>query len=372
MKGVRIIPALTGIRAICVYFIFFKHLNFFSPETQPKLHLFVNQFFSFLNFFFVLSGFVIYYKYDEIKTLHRTRLYNYFINRISRVFPILIILITLTFLLLYRDGVYKAGEAIKLYLLNITLVKGFSSEYQLTGIGPSWTLSVEELFYLLSPLIFLMAKNVASLIRLVIISYLLGLLVSWAFAAFPFEGYFSSVRFTMYSTFFGRAFEFACGIYLGMIVKGYVPDALKRLGKMNLYLGLFIVLLSLVSLYTVAIYYDIDTAVDTWPGIIINNLLLPIGITLFFYSLIYHDTLWQRFLGSKPVVNLGNATYSFYLLHTSFVLTLIFKYLTQNIFITFLIIIVISVIFHRLIEQPLAIFFRKTLSRREHPVAAKK
>ncbi|HEX2682382.1 MAG TPA: hypothetical protein VHL77_00520, partial [Ferruginibacter sp.] len=85
MNDKKFIPALTGIRAVAVYFIFFKHLNFFSPQTQPDLYLFVNQFYTFLTFFFVLSGFLIYYKYHEISSLNRTKLYNYFINRISRV-----------------------------------------------------------------------------------------------------------------------------------------------------------------------------------------------------------------------------------------------------------------------------------------------
>lgn len=366
MSENKFIPALTGIRAVCVYLIFFKHLNFFSPENQSDAYLAVNQFFSFLSFFFVLSGLVIYYKYDEISSLNRTRLYNYFVNRVSRVFPILIILVTITFILIYRDGQYSLPETIKLYLLNITLLKGFSSDYHLTGIGPTWTLSVEELFYLLSPFIFLFAKNLSSLIKIVLCFYIAGLLISWIFSTYPIEGYFSSFRFTMYTTFFGRAFEFACGIYLGMILKGCVSgDFLRRIGRYNLHLGLFLILLSLILLYLIAKNYQIDTAVDTWPGIIVNNILLPIGIMMFFYSLLFYKSYIQRFLATSIMVRLGNATYSFYLLHTSFVLSLIFKYLTNNIFLTFFIMIIISVIFHRLVEQPLASFLRKKLSRRE-------
>ena len=133
----KFIPALTGIRAVAVYFIFFKHFNFFSLQLYPNLCLLVNQFYTFLDFFFVLSGLVIYYKYNEISGPNKTKLHNYFINRISRVFPILILLITITFFLDYYHGYYSSTETIKYYLLNITLVKGFSSKYILTGIGPS-------------------------------------------------------------------------------------------------------------------------------------------------------------------------------------------------------------------------------------------
>src|SRR5690606_1867684 len=92
----------TGIRAICVYLIFFKHHNPFDPEKQQFAWLLTHQCFSFLSFFFVLSGFLICLRYHAVGSLKRTDLRNYFVNRISRVFPILILLITATFLLQYR------------------------------------------------------------------------------------------------------------------------------------------------------------------------------------------------------------------------------------------------------------------------------
>ena len=182
MKDSKFIPALTGIRAVAVYMIFFKHLNFFSPAQQPGAFLLVNQFYTFLTFFFVLSGFLIYHRYHEISSLKRKDIYNYLINRISRVFPVLIILISITFLLGYKDGLYSGKEAVKLYLLNISLAKGFSSTYLLSGIGPSWSMSVEELFYILSPLIFFYTTKLSSLIKFVLIFYATGLLITLVFS----------------------------------------------------------------------------------------------------------------------------------------------------------------------------------------------
>jgi peptidoglycan/LPS O-acetylase OafA/YrhL len=367
MNDKKFIPALTGIRAIAVYLIFFKHLNFFSPQTQPNLYLFVNQFYTFLTFFFVLSGFLIYYKYHEISSLNKTKLYNYFINRISRVFPILIILISITFILGYYHGVYTGKEAVKLYLLNISLLKGFSSDYLLTGIGPSWSMSVEELFYLLSPLIFLFTKKVSSLVKFVILFYLLGLLITYIFSLQPTEGFFSDNFFMLNYTFFGRAFEFACGIYLAMLVKGKVkPLVSKPPGKVILYSGLIIVVASVTLLFLIARNYEIMHATDSIPGILINNLLMPVGIVFIFYSLIYQKSLLQQFLSGKLMVALGNSTYSFYLLHTTFVLSYIFKFISSNIFVAFILIILISFVFHKTVEQPLAILLRKKLSKKQN------
>lgn len=361
----QFIPALTGIRAIAVYLIFFKHLNFFSPKTQPNLYLFVNQFYSFLSIFFVLSGFLIYYKYHEISSLNKTKLYNYFINRVSRVFPILIILITTTFILGYYHGLYSGKEALNLYLLNISLLKGFSSDYFLTGIGPSWSLSVEELFYLLSPLIFFFTKKILSLIKFVILFYLLGLLITYLFYLNPTDGFFKDNIFTFNYTFFGRVFEFACGIYLGMMVKGNVkPITKKPFSKNILYAGLGIILVSVVLLFLIARHNQIMHATDSIAGIMVNNLLMPVGIVLIFYSLIYQKGKLQKFLSSRLMVALGSSTYSFYLLHTTFVLSYIYKFFSTNILITFVLMILISYIFYKTVEQPLASILRKKLSRR--------
>ena len=362
----KYIPQLTGIRAICVYFIFFKHLDYLWEVSFPKTFIFTQQFYSFLDFFFVLSGFVIFYKYGELIKSTKHSYYNYFINRISRVFPILIILTTLTFIIEYRAGLYQTAEAIKLYLLNITLVKGFSSDYQLTGIGPSWSLSVEELFYLVSPLIFLYVANKKNLIKLLLLFYTIGFLITFIFIRFPFQGFFSSYLFTAHSTFFGRFFEFACGIYLSMLAKGAAQNKwLNSLGKYTLPISLIIIVGSLFCMYFIAMHYHVSHASNVWAGVLVSNIIMPIGIGLFFYNLIYFETGLSRFLSTKLMVTLGNATYSFYLLHTTFILSLIFKYIGHNVFTTFIIMMIISVIFNKTVEEPLAVWLRKKLSKKE-------
>jgi peptidoglycan/LPS O-acetylase OafA/YrhL len=361
-KSQAYIPSLTGIRAICVYFIFFYHNNIFTAIENPDGFLLLNQFYTFLTFFFVLSGFVICYKYYSISSLNKKALYNYFVNRFSRVFPILFLLITATFVLQYVYNDDTLPHIIKSLLYNVTLLKGFSTEYNLTGIGPSWSMSVEELFYALSPFIFFFMAKPSFLLRFVLLFYALGVLITFVFIHINFDGFFSDYIFTFYATFFGRAFEFACGIYLAMIVKGkFENKLLKKMGKWTLHLGIVIVISSVATLYFIAQYYNIGHASGVWLGIIVNNIFMPVGITFIFYSLIFHKSYLQIFLSSTLMVALGNATYSFYLLHTSFFLTWETKYIGRNIFISFLVMIIFSYFFHKIIEQPLANYLRKKL-----------
>jgi peptidoglycan/LPS O-acetylase OafA/YrhL len=360
VKEKDFIPSLTGIRAISAYLIFLYHLNFFSPQSQQTAFLILNQFYTFTTFFFVLSGFIICYKYYDTRALNKVALFNYFINRISRIFPILFILTTATFFLQYIYHLNSMSEILKTYFYNITLLKGFSTEYKLTGIGPGWSISVEELFYVLSPFLFFFITKKSALVKTIFVFYTLGILFTLLFSYINADGFFGNYKFTAYFTFFGRIFEFACGIFLAFVVKGkFRPGILKSAGSYALVLGWSIVILSLLSLYYTSKYYHIDHAPDSWAGLFINNIIMPIGITFILYSLIYHKSIFQKFLESKLMVALGSATYSFYLLHTTFVLSWIQKYISKNIIITFIAMVIVSYIFYKLVEQPLASFVRK-------------
>ena len=361
----KYIPAFTGIRALCAYGIFFYHVNFFSIKSQPDLFAFVDQFYSFIPFFFVISGFVIFYTYYKETRYSKNELFNYFISRIARIFPILIILNTAVFFLAYRYNLYTLSETLKLYFLNITLLKGFSSAYFLTGVGPSWTNTVEEVFYLLAPLLFLLISRKKILLKSILAFYLIGFLLTLFFINYPYQAIFSSYIFTAYTAFFGRVFEFAAGIYLAMLYMGrYTNKYLEKYGAYTMYAGLFLLLTAFMLQYFIAIQNQVAHAIETWQGVIVNNFLFPIAIFLILYHLLYYQSVFKKFLASTIMVKLGNATYSFYLLHTTFVLSYIYKFISTNIFVTFISMVLISYIFYKLVEQPLANLLKRKLIRK--------
>ncbi len=340
-------------------------MNLFSKESQPQLFKLVDQFYSFIPFFFVVSGFVIFYNYYKETRYSKKEFFNYFVSRFARIFPILIIINTAVFLLAYRDNLYSLAETLKLYFLNITLLKGFSSVYLLTGVGPSWTNTVEEIFYLLAPVLFILITRKYILLKFVLLFYFLGFLLSLFFINYPFHGIFSSYTFTAYFTFFGRVFEFATGIYLAMLYMGkYKNNYLERLGRFTMLIGLILLVLAFGLQYYIATQSKVAHAVETWPGIIVNNFLFPIAIFLILYHLLYFKSILKRFLSSSLMVGLGNATYSFYLLHTTFILSYIYKFIGTNIFIAFLSMVIFSYIFYKLIEQPLANLIKRRFVRK--------
>jgi peptidoglycan/LPS O-acetylase OafA/YrhL len=361
----KFIPALTGLRAICAYGIFFYHINPFAKERQNTLYRIVDQFYSFIPFFFVISGFVIFYNYYKPSRFTKNELFNYFISRVARIFPILIILNFLVFLFCYKENIYTGLNSIALFLLNITLLKGFFSEYFLTGIGPSWTNSVEEVFYLLAPLLFFFSKQRLFLLKFILIFYFFGFLFTCFFIEVPFYSFLNSFKFTAYFTFFGRVFEFASGIYLAMVFMGiYKNKYLEKIGAASLLIGILLLVFSYALLYYISIHYHVGHANEVWQGIIVNNFIFPVAIFFILYNLLYYKNILQKLLSTKIMVSLGNATYSFYLLHTTFVLSFIYKYLSKNAFVAFIAMAIISFFFFKLIEQPIAKFLKSKLYRK--------
>src|SRR5579871_5062554 len=92
--------------------------------------------------FFVLSGFVLTLRYsdDVLKSDFHWRLYIQ--RRVARIYPIYFFIL--------------AGVAlmhVPINLSNVTLTQGFFTRLQQTGNIASWSLTVEECFYLLLPFV---------------------------------------------------------------------------------------------------------------------------------------------------------------------------------------------------------------------------
>lgn len=89
-------PPLTGIRAIAAYLVYIHHYNPFSVQRfGVPIHLFTNEFHVGVTFFFVLSGFLIAYRYMEMKNFSWK---NFLINRAARIYPIWFILTIVSFI----------------------------------------------------------------------------------------------------------------------------------------------------------------------------------------------------------------------------------------------------------------------------------
>jgi peptidoglycan/LPS O-acetylase OafA/YrhL len=124
---VKYFNTLTGVRAIAAFMVYLHHFNPIPKEY--RIHYIIKEMHIGVTLFFVLSGFLIAYRYLD---LYNFNFRNYIINRVARIYPMYFLLTTITFLfILYNNFDIKQ---LMVYGLNISMLKGFFTNFAFTGI----------------------------------------------------------------------------------------------------------------------------------------------------------------------------------------------------------------------------------------------
>jgi len=152
------IQALDGWRGIAAVFVSLYHLNFLN-----HLHdwVFLRNSYLFVDFFFVLSGFVITHAYQN-KLKNKDDITHFIKKRLSRLLPLhlfillLFLILELLKLLLVQFGTWNmdnppfSGEySISSFISNIFLMHSLGIHNHLSWNYPSWSISVEFYTYIL-------------------------------------------------------------------------------------------------------------------------------------------------------------------------------------------------------------------------------
>jgi len=299
--------ALTGLRAIAAYMVFFHHYNpFFCFGKETVLYGFFSEMHIGVTLFFVLSGFLIAHNYYTTQIDFK----KYMVNRIARIYPMYFILTTLSFVLINVWQNPNRFSAIEVYLSNITFLRGFSDALKFTGIPQGWSLTVEEVFYFLAPLAFLfLKKNKSWFFGLPILFFILGIVFIKVFNHLDLP-IMEDLNFMLDFTFFGRSFEFFAGVFLAVNL-----HKMKSITLRWTWIGCFFIILSLLSLYFLKPNASAE-GTDLYLGKCINTVLLPLlGFLPLFYGLISEETWLSRVLKTSLFQLLGKSSYVFYLIH---------------------------------------------------------
>jgi peptidoglycan/LPS O-acetylase OafA/YrhL len=328
-------PALTGVRAIAAWMVFVHHFIPVRAASNPFLYNFFATFHVGVSIFFVLSGFLIYHRYQHLAK-ENGWFWRYVLNRFARIFPMLFLLTLLTYLISdpQIDGV--PGKFVS-FLLNISLLNGYSDHLKFMGIAQAWTLTVEETFYLMAPLIFLM-RSKAQLLIVPVIAIILGLLL--VSISGDNSLFFGDTQYMLTYTFFGRSTEFCTGIFLAMIFKN------KKLHTgFNTYSGAFLILIVMLVMAVFSGELLIEAA--------LNNLILPVCIAILFLGLLKETTWVSGILSARFFNVLGKSSYAFYLIHIGIIQQFVQAEITANPVVLFVILNVIAIGLYYLIEDPL-------------------
>lgn len=305
-----------------------------------------------VTFFFVLSGFLIHHRYSQIDEVKRSWYWNYMSNRVARIIPLFFLLTCLTFVFNYyfhKDDQGNLGKNLSLWVLNITLLKGFFSGLKFSGVAQAWSLTVEFCFYALAPFLFARIKNSLLYPRVSAVLLLFGFGLVAVCSQLPVKGFFGDNRFMLSYSFLGRSFEFFAGCYLSDRLGAWSKE--KRPNGYFTYTSLAFIVLLIFCLSLVRqpqIY-----GVHTFPGLIINNFFLPLMILLFFRGLLFERTLISKLFASSPGQLLGKASYAFYLVHVGFIEVGLHHYISHNVLVLFVLLNLISIGLYLVVEEPL-------------------
>lgn len=158
---------LDALRFFCFLLVFMYHsftteLSHISDHTAHflvKNEIFGNGFLG-VNFFFVLSGFLITYLLIEEKKLNgRVNIPNFWVRRILRIWPLYFLCVFLGFVIFplaktLAGGTPEEHANIWYYL---TFINNFdyikSGLPDAPGLGVLWSIAIEEQFYLIWPII---------------------------------------------------------------------------------------------------------------------------------------------------------------------------------------------------------------------------
>jgi peptidoglycan/LPS O-acetylase OafA/YrhL len=295
------IGGLDFLRAIAVFFVVWGH------AVEDRVRVLAGLSATGVKLFFVLSGFLITrLLFDEFDAHGRIDFIGFYRRRIARLMPAFYLFLAVgiaTALLRHHPVSWAAVLSSMLYVVNY---------YQaLTGakgnlVAHCWSLSVEEQFYLLWPLLasFLLRRraNVAKALLLIILAV-------WCWRWFLLAFTDASIHY-LYRALETRADELAAGCLLAQVVR--IPAWRTRLAAVLRVPGIGLAMIAAIlglceaeSLSTV-FRYGVVLVVEL-PIIALLVLLTVVAST--------REGFLARMLRNRLVVHIGQVSYGIYLYH---------------------------------------------------------
>ncbi len=379
-------PALTGLRAVAAYLVFFCHnapdrIDWRWLPMHSWLSRFMEEWGVGVSIFFVLSGFLIATRYQQHLTLSGAWWKNYLRNRFARIYPLYALLTLLNFGVAawqtpWATSAPGTGHTMALQLvLNLTLLRGFFEQHIFTGLMQGWSLTAEESFYLAAPVLLLGARTnawrllpyAAGLLGSGFLLVGLGQLLQEVPVLGP-GGFMGSVPFMLGYTFFGRCAEFLAGMGLALYVSRRPPPATPaaQTGSYTL-LGAGWIVAGTALTATLRSTLPFNAVTKYHLCLPLYNFVLPVGIILLLYGLVYERSWLRSLLETRLFDLLGRSSYAFYLLHLGFISSCISVFLIGHPPIKWLELLILSLGVYWWIEEPIRRWLVRTTPKRLLP-----
>lgn len=346
------ILGLDGPRGLACVAVLALHVNaHYSPVVMDtyKLQLLGQS----LVFFFALSGFLLYLPYAKAMfadpstaTMPSTKVYA--LHRILRVFPGYIVIFLIACFVLRavyvenpaiqppgtEDGTGMITDPVQL-ISNLTLTQSYFPTYFQTGINPSWSLSLELIFYASLPVLGVLGLWLARRTRLRAVA--IGLIAPVVLLAIgtvgklvapliqaqvgeydPLLAEWGPNWIAVFNrSFFSLADNFTFGMVAAVIFVAITSGAMSGhfVRRLRWYCGALLLPTLVVGVALIAIHSHFQsTAVALASGLIIMFIVAPLARG--------EDSAFARRLDWRPFRYLGEVSLSIYLWHFPVLLVL--------------------------------------------------
>ena len=323
------------LRAFSVISVFLYHTN---------LNIFSYGYLG-VDIFFLISGYVISKRiFEDYEITKKIDLYNFYSKRIKRIIPNLFFIVIFTYIFylifgppdlsLFKETIFALFGLSNLYYINYS--RDYFNNVFEDPLGHTWSLGVEEQFYIVFPVLIFLFLNKKNNYNNLIITLSTIFIISLIFFSFNFKDnqllsfYFSPYRF----------WEFLIGTFF------YLYRKKIKFNKFIFYLSIFCIFILIFGNLNINLGFFLNLIILLMSGYIISS---------YKKNIIFEN---------NQLIYLGNISYSFYLWHLP-ILFFSDLYITSNLnidlFFSFILTILFSVFTYNYIEQKFRFFTWKPI-----------
>lgn len=352
------LPAITSLRFFAAFHVALFHMKEIGVLRGPGwLTAFAGIGYVGVSFFFVLSGFILVYTYEG----RSIELRNFWQTRFARIYPAYIFSLLLTFPFFYFGALkmhvpffaFATDHFLLTSGLVLLLLQAWIPAAALAWNPVAWSLSVEAFFYAMFPFVLRRFGKLSTAVlgSIIPVCWVAGLAVSAGYLAMRPTGmpYVSSADWSsavQFVKFFPlvRLPEFLMGMAAGFLF-------LRSERKKSLAFPL--VTLGLLGVAATA------AASKFVPYLVVHTAMAGPAFAAVVYGIALQPK-WAAWLNNRLLVLFGDASYSFYLLHSFFVWPFFHDFRTQQlrfsgplpILVWTAMMLAISSLVYRFIEEP--------------------
>jgi len=290
---------LTSLRGLAALWVILYHISTYLADYLPEgLFLIVEKGYLAVDFFFILSGFIL--------TLNYSKTFNHFcysevkvflIKRIARIYPLhlfvlfVYLLIPLAYFVTNKELPGEEKYSIANYIFHFFLINNWGISNQLSWNIPAWSISTEWAAYLLFPFFMVLVSRIKAKMA----PFVLANICIFIYSVFCFFEYDSLGQEIPKLGLLRCLLEFLIGVLICKIAEKYTYG--NRFSYIILVAALITIMLIIFN--------------------ILNEVLFaPISLSLLLIALInLNKSNLVTILRLRPFMLLGEMSYSIYLVH---------------------------------------------------------